>query len=44
MKDNYVVPESNSVEVEAEAIVCSSTSSSVTANRSDYGDAEDQEW
>ena len=43
MKDNYVVPESESVEVKAEAIVCSSTTT-VSATRSDYGDEEEQYW
>ena len=43
MKDNYVVPESNSVEVATEAIVCSSAKT-INASRSDYGEAVSETW
>ncbi|MBP5482655.1 MAG: hypothetical protein J6X99_00105 [Bacteroidales bacterium] len=44
MKLNYAVPETASVEVANESIVCSSTSSTITASRSSYGDAEEDTW
>lgn len=44
MKEEYFAPKSVSKELNLESIVCDSPFSGVEASRSDYGEAEEQEW
>ena len=43
-REEYFAPRSVSRELDPESIVCDSPFSGVEASRSDYGEADEQEW
>lgn len=44
MEENYVAPETVSVELVSESIICNSEITGIDSDRIDYGDPENLTW
>lgn len=44
MKENYVAPETISIELVSESFICNSEITGIASDRIDYGDPQDLTW